>query len=360
MTDRWPKPEADACPLIIVLMRISELGEFGLIELLTKEFGIPFPPRAGGIPRPGLLVDLGDDAVVSQSRDRAIIWTTDTLVDGVHFLAGRTSWRDIGWKALAVNLSDIAAMGGSPNLFLVTLALPADFGVEDAVELYHGLHDAALAYDVTLGGGDIVSSPVFSLTVAACGWAESSNLGQPKVMRRAAALVGDIVAVSGNLGDSAGGLNLLQEGGTFSTEAEVSLRRAHEHPRPRVALGMNAVRNGVLCGIDISDGLVQDLGHIAAASGAGIRLNAARLPLSGALREVFPSQALGLALSGGEDYELILIGAKVAIESLVSEEAKITEIGQIVHQDGPGVVVVDDSGREIPIATGGWNHFPSL
>ena len=341
----------------MVGMRVSELGEFRLIELLTKEFGISYPASVGGAPRAGLLVDIGDDAVVGQRRDAALIWTTDTLVAGVHFLAGRTSWREIGWKAVAVNLSDIAAMGGNPGLFLVTLALPDDFLVEDAVEVYAGLREASLAFEVTLGGGDTVSSPHFSLTVALSGWAESSRLGQPRVLRRGGARIGDIVAVSGHVGDSAGGLRLLQDGGSFATEAEVSLRRAHEHPVPRVALGKDAARAGVRCCIDISDGLVQDLGHIVRASGVGIRLNAARIPLSAALVEVFPSEARGLALSGGEDYELILIGSRVEIESLSSEETSVTEIGEVVRHDEPRVEVVDEAGSEIPPGGRGWNHF---
>lgn len=340
-------------------MRVSELGEFRLIELLTKEFGVTYPPTPKSTPRTGLLVDIGDDAVVGQRRAGAPIWTTDTLVEGVHLLAGRTSWREVGWKALAVSLSDIASMGGTPDLFLVTLALPVDFVVEDAVDVYRGLHAAAQAYDVVLGGGDIVSSPVFSLTVALSGWAESSRLGQPRVMRRAAARVGDIVAVSGGPGDSAGGLRLLEAGASFATEAEVFLRQAHEHPQPRVGLGKDAVRAGVRCCIDISDGLVQDLGHIARASGVAIRLNSPRIPLSAPLRELFPSEALGLALSGGEDYELLLVGSRVTIESLISQETTVTEIGEVVDSGDPNLEVVDESGSAIPLGDSGWNHFPS-
>ena len=340
-------------------MRVSELGEFGLIELLTKEFGFTYPSTAKNPPRAGLLVDIGDDAVVGQRREGAPIWTTDTLVEGVHFLPGRTSWREVGWKALAVNLSDIASMGGTPDLFLVTLALPADFVVEDAVELYRGLHEAAQAYNLTLGGGDIVSSPVFSLTVALSGWAESSRLAQPRVMRRGGAHVGDIVAVSGAPGDSAGGLRLLLDDGTIATDAEVLLRQKHEHPEPRVTLGRDAVRAGIRCCIDVSDGLVQDLGHIARASGVGIRLNAARIPLSAPLCEVFPSEALGLSLSGGEDYELILVGSRVTIESLKSQEISVTEIGEVVVNNDLRVEVVDGTGNQVPVKDGGWNHFPS-
>ncbi len=341
-------------------MRVSEIGEFGLIRLLAEQFGISYPPtRRGGLPsQPGLLVGLGDDAVVGRRREGALIWTTDTLVAGVHFLADRTAWGDVGWKALAVNLSDVAAMGGEPDLALVTLLLPDDFCVEDAVALYRGLKEAADVFGVSLGGGDIVRAPCFAVTVALSGWALSSRLGEPRVMTRGAARLGDRVAVSGALGAAAGGLRLLREGAAFKTKASRLLRAAHQRPQPRVALGRLAVASGVRCAIDVSDGLVQDLGHVAQASSVGIRVDAARVPTSAALRKTLASQALGLALSGGEDYELVLVASRPAIDSLIeASETPLTEIGEVVQYDSPRVAVVDESGREIPLAQGGWDHF---
>ncbi len=339
-------------------MLVSEIGEFGLIRLLAQEFGIEYPPARGAVPEHGLLVGLGDDAVVTSRRDGSLIWTTDTMVAGVHFLPEQSPWRDTGWKALAVNLSDIAAMGGTPHLALVTLTLPGDFSVEDAVELYRGLHDAATAFDVTLGGGDIVRSPVFSVTVALSGWAQTPRLGEAHVLTRGAARHGDVVAVSGTLGDSAGGVRLLVAGSEFQTESEQRLRAAQHRPQPRVAVGQAAVRAGLRCGIDVSDGLVQDLGHVATASGLGILVDAARVPTSDALREVFPAEALGLALSGGEDYELLVIGPQPAIDALIAaSETPITVIGEVYEADEPRVGVLDERGQEIPLGAGGWDHF---
>jgi thiamine-monophosphate kinase len=340
-------------------VQVSEIGEFGLIRLLAQEFGIEYPPSRGAS-QPGLLVGLGDDAVVTPRRDGSLIWTTDTMVAGVHFLPERSAWRDTGWKALAVNLSDVAAMGGTPHLALVTLTLPDDFCVEDAVELYKGLHDAASAYGVTLGGGDIVRSPVFSVTVALSGWALTPRLGEARVLTRGAARPGDVVAVSGNLGDSAGGVRLLVEGSEFATEAQRRLREAQQRPQPRVVLGQAAVRAGLRCGIDVSDGLVQDLGHVATASRVGIHVDAVRVPTSEALREVFPAEALGLSLSGGEDYELIVIGPRPAMDALIdATETPLTVIGDVYESDEPHVAVVDERGQEIPLGRGGWDHFAS-
>jgi thiamine-monophosphate kinase len=340
-------------------MRVADIGEFGLIELLSKELGIPYPPSPDALPRPGLLVDMGDDALVTGRHDAATILTTDTMVAGVHFLPERVSWRDIGWKALAVNVSDIAAMGGEPSIALVTLSLPPEFLIDDAIAIYTGLQEAAMKHAVVIGGGDIVRSPVFSVTVALSGTADLSELGQPRAMTRHAARPGDVVAVTGSLGDSAGGLQLLIEGQSSNSDAVRYLRLRHQRPEPRVQTGRVAVKAGVRCGMDVSDGLAQDLAHIARASDVAIRVDAARVPVSDALREVFSARALGLALTGGEDYELVLVAPAAVIESVRQRsDVAVTEIGEVLpYHEGPRVAVVDEAGRDIPFGEAGWDHF---
>jgi thiamine-monophosphate kinase len=336
---------------------VSEIGEFGLIGLLAREFGLEYPP-APGAKQPGMQVGLGDDALVTERHDGSLIWTTDTMVDGIHFLPDRTTWPDVGWKALATNLSDIAAMGGKPYMALVTLCLPSDFKVEDAVDLYRGLRECSEVFGVTLGGGDVVSAPVFAITVALSGWAEETADGGAAVLTRGSAQPGDVVAVSGAVGDALAGLTLIRQGREFNTKAEEHLRIRMQRPQPRVSLGLEAVRSGLRCGTDVSDGLVQDLGHIATASGVGIRVDAVRVPASDALREVFPSEALGLAINGGDDYELLLIGPRSIVEALIdSSDTPLTEIGDVYKSDTPRVAVIDETGREIPLARGGWDHF---
>ena len=339
-------------------MLVSEIGEFGLISLLAREFGIEYPPKRSAR-QGGLIVGLGDDAVVAPRQEGAMIWTTDTMVSGVHFLPERSRWNDVGWKALAVNLSDIAAMGGEPQIALVTLALPVEFCVEDAVALYQGLHEAAVEYRVTLGGGDIVRSPVFSITVALSGVAPAPRLGEPRVLTRSAARPGDVVAVSGTLGDAAGGVQLVTSSGAPEDEPRRRIRQAQERPRPRVELGREAVNGGIRCAIDVSDGLVQDLRHVATASDIRLDVDANRIPISDALREVFPATAMGLALSGGEDYELVLIGPRPAIEALIeTSRTPLTEIGEVTAGERY-VLVTDEAGREIPQSAAGWDHFSS-
>jgi thiamine-monophosphate kinase len=269
-------------------------------------------------------------------------------------LPGKTSWWNVGWKALAVNLSDMAAMGGMPVLALVTLYLPADFCVEDLQEVYRGLGVAATSYDVKIGGGDIVRAPVFSITVALSGWAVASPLRQPQIMTRSSARAGDLVAVTGTLGDSAAGLGLIKD----DDEASPYLRQRHEKPEPRLESARKALDAGIRCAIDISDGLVQDLGHVARASNVAIRLEAGRIPLSAELTQLLPGRALGLALTGGEDYELALIGPGLAIEPLLAlTDPPITLIGEVIEAHEPHVGVIDERGQEIPLGNIGWDHL---
>jgi thiamine-monophosphate kinase len=334
-------------------MRVSELGEFGLIALLEREIGItPAFPRGA---RPGLLVDIGDDALVTAPRTGAGIWTTDTLVEGVHLLEGRSPWRKVGWKALAVNVSDIAAMGGQPDWALVTLCLPETFCVEDVLELYRGLREGANVFGVTVAGGDVVRAPVFSVTVALSGSVPVGPGGEVALLRRDAAKPGDAIAVTGTLGDAAAGL-LALKAGDVKSDAEARLVAAQERPLPRIEAGRRAVAAGVRCGMDISDGLVQDLGHIVEMSQVSARIEAAKVPLSPDLRQVFHEEALDLALTGGEDYQLLLCAPRPLFERLIAEGLDLTIVGDIAA--GPAEVgVVGPDGRVQTYGRGGWDHF---
>lgn len=323
------------------LVKASELGEFGLIERLSRLVGAERPAE--------LIVGIGDDAAAWRSGDEVLLATTDTLVEGVHFLREVTPWADVGWKALAVNLSDIAAMGGEPTLALVTLAIPEDWKAEDADGLYGGLLECAREYGVAIAGGDIVSTGQFSVTVALLGKA-TRVAGQPALLRRDGARPGDAIGVTGTVGDSAAGLRRLRGG----VPGDDTLARRHLRPEPRLAQGQAAVRAGVRCGIDVSDGLLQDLGHVCEMSGMGAMVRAEDIPLRAALKIAYPEVALELAATGGEDYELLLIGEA----STLAAVPDVTVIGEM-REGGSGLKVVDAAGSEMSFETSGWDHLHS-
>ena len=318
-------------------MDVSQLGEFGLIERLTRIVG------AEG--SPDLVVGPGDDAAIWRLGSEYLMATTDAMVEGVHFQPERARWEDVGWKVLTTNVSDIAAMGGTPLFALVTLALPPETPAEAMDALYRGLSESAREYGVAIAGGDVVRAPQVSVTVALMGRATQRD-GEPLVLRRSAARPGDVIAITGTLGDSAAGLRLLQRG----VPADDPIVQRHTRPVARVESGRAAVEAGVRCGIDVSDGLLQDVGHVCGMSNAGAVLRAVDLPLSDGLRAAFPDDALELACTGGEDYELLLIGPATA----VSRVPDVTVIGEIV-KGPPRATLLDGAGSEIKFAHAGWD-----
>ncbi len=328
---------------------LAEIGEFGLIERLLERVG------AGG-GRERTLVGPGDDAAVRRTAGDYEIWTTDTLVAGVHFPAN-PDWRDLGWKALAVNVSDIAAMGGVPDGALVTLALPPEFEVDDGLALYRGLDEACAAFGATVLGGDVVRSPVPVITVALNGWARMGESGEPLLLRRDAALAGNAIAVTGQLGAAAAGARILLGAEVADPEARRALVSAQQRPLPRLREAHAAAEEGLRCAIDVSDGLLADLGHICEMSGAGATVWEEKLPASPWLADSFPNEALALAVAGGEDYELLLVGPEERLLRVRERvETPLTIIGEIT--DGPRRVrMIDASGREVTLPAAGWDHF---
>ncbi len=328
-------------------MHVRDLGEFGLIERLRAQLT---PPP------PDLILGPGDDAAAWLEHDRCALATTDTLVAGVHFLPEWVSAADIGWKALAVNVSDIAAMGGSPSHALITLCLPPETPVAWVDGLYTGLLDCAEMYGVSVAGGDIVSSAVLTVTISLYGWAPIVG-GAPAILRRDRARAGQEITVTGPLGGSAGGLRVLRRGDPRD-ETERGLVRRHMRPLPRANLGAVAYAAGIRCAIDISDGLVQDLGRICRSSGVAAEIAIELVPVDPSLSGCDRNEARMLALTGGEDYELILVGGVSSFERWYFESPSPPEtIGSIVEDPEHRVRVLDHSGNEIAIEHAGWDHL---
>jgi thiamine-monophosphate kinase len=331
-------------------VKVSELGEFGLIARLAEAFA------RGGQPS-SLVVGIGDDAAAWRASGVQLV-TTDTLIEGSHFALPQVSWRDLGWNALTVNVSDIGAMGGVPEQALLTLALPPQTEVADVDELVAGMLAAGSEYDTAIVGGDIVGCDKTMVTVTVIGRALVDDRGQPLLMTRSGAQVGDAIAVTGYLGDSAGGLRILLGESAGSAEAADYLKRAHLHHRPPLAVGQVAAREGVRAAIDVSDGLLQDLGHVCQASGLGAIVHAQRIPISPSLRQAFPQDALALACGGGEDYQLLLAASPEVVERVQDKtDVPIAVIGEMVADRQQRVRLLDEDGRELTLPRAGWDHL---
>jgi len=320
------------------------LGEFGLIDLLAKMVG-------GGKDR-HLLIGIGDDAAAWQGDESVQLATVDSFIQDVHFPSGLASWKELGWKALAVNLSDIAAMGGLPRYALVSLALPDDTEVGDVTSLYTGMLELAKQFGVTIIGGDISRAPLVAITIVVFGSSQKKQ-----ILTRSTAKTGELVAVTGELGAAAAGLEMLTKGLKFEPQAAALFKNAFLHPLPRIAEGQLLVEEGVKTAIDLSDGLVSDLNKIRKASQVGARIEVERVPVEPKVKAAFGERALEMALGGGEDYEL-LFTARAGVIERVKRKAScpITVIGDIIAGD-KGVTLVDSQGKPVNLVRRGWEHF---
>jgi thiamine-monophosphate kinase len=330
-------------------MKLSEIGEFALIDILAN-----LVQKDRDVMSPGwknLVAGIGDDAAAWKNSANLSLATTDCLVQDVHFRLGQTSWRDLGWKALAVNLSDIAAMGGTAEHALVTLGLPGETGVEDITELYKGMIEIGIASGVAIAGGDVTSSSAVFISLTVLGSAGD------RILRRCAARGGELIAVTGYPGMAAAGMALIN--GKAKPDGETpALTQAFLRPSPRLGEGKIILEAGVQAAIDISDGLVADLGHLCRASGVSAQIETERVPLHPALRRAFPDRALDMALGGGEDYELLFTASAAAIEAVKARTSlPVSVIGEITTGNTGLVRVLDSHGNEYPLKKAGWDHF---
>lgn len=307
--------------------------------------------------RSDVRLGIGDDAAILVPPPGAeLLASTDTLVEGVHFLPG-TPARELGWKALAVNLSDLAAMGATPAWALLALTLPrADAAFVDAFAA--GFAELARRHGVALVGGDTTSGPL-AIGVTVLGFAPAGA-----ALRRDGARPGDRVFVTGTLGDGVAGLHCLRGGAAAPAEDAPADARAAvvarlQRPEPRVVAGL-ALRGLASACIDTSDGLLGDLGHIAERSAVAIEVEAEALPASAALRALYPpAQRLALQAAGGDDYQLAFTApaqrASAIRDALGEIGCPLSEIGRVTA--GSGVRLLAADGREIHLAERSWQHF---
>lgn len=311
----------------------------------------------------GVRVGPGDDAAVVDLGGQTAILTTDMLVEGVHFDRSTISPRDLGYKAVAVNVSDVAAMGGSPRYGLVSLGLPSDVDAAWVVELYGGIRDAAAEYATTVVGGDTSRADQVVLAVALTGEAPRNA-----AVTRAGARPGDRIVVTGSLGAAGGGLRLSRApasevGSALASGWGRDLLEAHFRPAARVGEGQTLAQRGATAMMDVSDGLALDLSRLCRESRVGATIRLADVPVAGGLAEladVIPVDPIELALSGGEDYELLATLPPHAVSRAGDQLRQrfgtpLTDIGEI--REGEGVMAEWPDGTERPLEPRGWDHF---
>jgi thiamine-monophosphate kinase len=343
-------------------MNLQEIGEFGLIRRLSTHLA----------QRGGVKLSIGDDAALLDGLQAPLV-TCDCLVEEVHFRRDWTSASDLGFKAISVNVSDIAAMGGRPIAAFVSLALSTRDELAWVEELYAGMEEAAALYDLTIGGGDMARSPLATvLSITLVGEAPLHN-GEPLPITRSGAQVGDVVLVTGTLGDSAAGLALLQTPDAIVPDAtRAYLLARHHKPIARLrevaaaqSLNPSTTASRVLtAGMDLSDGLAGDAAHIARASRISLEIETAKLPISSQCRDAAAAlgvNLLDLALAGGEDYELLWCARPARVDELsaavqAATGTSVTLVGRCVEPDESAVKILHPDGT---VATGvqAFQHF---
>ncbi|MBI4843789.1 MAG: thiamine-phosphate kinase [Nitrospirae bacterium] len=314
-------------------MKLSEIGEFGLIKEIKK---------ACGRKAEGILIGIGDDAAAVKAGGKTILLSSDMLVEGVHFDLRYTSYRELGHKILAVNLSDIFAMGGRPKFFLINIGIPERCGVNDIKNIYGGMKRLASKHSVAIIGGDTSASGrhlVLSGTI----------MGEAdRVITRNGARQGNGIFIAGTLGDSAIGLEILKQvkGQRAKGREKTYLCKRHLMPEPEPL----EKTKDVTAMIDVSDGLLIDLSHICDESGVGAVIYEEKIPFSEELKSVSSQTGrspLGYALKGGEDFVLLFT-------SSAKQRKDAVRIGEIT---GRGRYIIDSKGKKKPFKAEGYEHF---
>ncbi len=334
-------------------MKLRDLGEFGLIERIE---------RLARADDAKFLVTFGEDAAAYDLGDgRALILTVDASLEGTHFRLDTGRPEDVGYRATAAALSDVAAMGGRPSAVLMTFGAPPDLDAAVAESVATGVRDAARDCGAALVGGDCVTSPLGMIVALACiGEGQSDHL-----LRRRGAQPGDRIIVTGDLGDSAAGRMVAERPDLeLAEDVRQYLLRRHFRPQPRVAAGrVLAEHEAVHAAIDVSDGLLQDLGHICRVNRVGARLFADAVPVSRQYRaaaRLLPVQEHELPLGGGEDYELVATvdpDAAEAVCEAVWARGHVECVMVGVVTAGDTIQVLDEAGYPLEAIPAGWEHF---
>ncbi|OGC78153.1 MAG: thiamine-phosphate kinase [candidate division Zixibacteria bacterium RBG_16_40_9] len=331
-------------------MELKTVGEFGLIDLIKKKVYSR---------NKRILVGIGDDAaIVKSSLNKHLILTTDTLLEKIHFDLDYFTFRQLGQRALAANLSDIAAMGGLPITAIVTLGLPNYVTVENVLELYAGMNFLAKKFNCPISGGDITNSPRgLLISISVLGEVEKNYL-----TLRSKAQAGDVLCVTGDLGEVQAGLELLQKAKkNKKIKLSKNLVQKHLTPLPKILESREIIKNlKPTAMIDVSDGLGAEVNHIAEESKLGAVIYESEIPISPQAKQVgkiLNKKPINWALYGGEEYELLFTLPKSRVDKLIelSKEIKLTLVGEMKKE--MGVFLVKNAGKKEKIKKGGFRHF---
>jgi len=326
------------------MLDLSELGEQGLIERIRRRIGRKSQD---------IVVGIGDDACAVRAYSALLtLITTDAFVEGNHFDLSYFSFKEVGMKAMAASISDVAAMGGVPRYCVVSLLSPPTISVADVDGILDGIEESCDEYGVELVGGDAVGSKSLAISVTVIGEVETENIAL-----RSGAKPGDSIFVTGDLGASEAGRLVLSRGLDLDEDVRAYIVKRHSSPIPRVKESRELVRNqGIHSMIDISDGLAIDAGHIAQESGVKLVIAVESLPICPQVHTVAGASsatALDMALFGGEDFELLFTAAGLDLKEVGG--TPITKLGQV--EEGSGVFLVSADGTESPLLPKGFKHF---
>lgn len=333
-------------------MLLRDVGEFGFIDRIAAMVS-----RAGDDPR--VVLGIGDDAaLLDLGGPELVAVTTDAMLEGRHFRLDWLAPAEVGWRAAAGALSDLGAMGATPSSAFCSVGLPPDWPVEDADALLEGIARSTEAVGGLLTGGDVIASDRVLIDIMALG-----QVPRGRQLTRHTARAGQVLAVTGALGAPAAAVAMLAARGRGALAEHQAVRARFARPEPRIAAGRTIAESGLAsAAIDISDGLVQDAGHIAERSHLRAVIAAERVPIADGCREVaaiLNADALTWALSGGEDFELLIALDEADLDALRAlppvAGIGLTIVGHL--EEGEGAIAVNASGEEIDLPRGGWNHF---
>ena len=290
-----------------------------------------------------LLVSIGDDAaVMSKGNEGNTVICSDSIVEDVHFNTEYFSFENIGWKSIAINISDLASMGASADYFTVSIGVPNKLNIEKFTKLIRGIKNCCDNFGGVVVGGDIVSSNKLFISVSAIGKLISNNF-----MTRDSAKIGDKIAVTGNLGDSLGGLKLLKK-----NKINKNLSEKHFAPKPKISQSYDLVNSGIECCMDISDGLHNDLLNICSQSNVSMIIDVEKIPISNDLVTEFPDNYKDIAINGGEDYELLF----TFDESKIKLPFDYYVIGEICKKNDYEIIYKNNNKKYFP-SLNPWSHF---